>query len=194
MFQANKNNIDFQDSFLKELGEYIELNYKYSDRNKRLNDVVEFIRIIDGDRLDECRPRVYGSSPISLRDLEKYREEQWKESLEEKTFSATLRRLIKEKNKTNTDVYKKALLDRKHFSKIMLNNNYCPSKNTAISLAIALELTYEETQELLSTAGFVLSESILTDIIVSFFIKKERYNMFELNEILVSFKLKPLQN
>lgn len=185
-----KNTADLPDDFIKGLDRYILENYSPEPDN------LEYLR--SQCDIPEClitasnRKVIYGSTPFS--ELDKYKDEKWKKSLEEKTFSSNLKRLIKEKNKINTEVYKKALLDRKHFSKIMLNNDYCPSKNTAISLAIALELTLEETQEFLSSAGYALSESKLTDIIVSYFIKKERYNIHEINETLVDFKLKPLQD
>ena len=82
------------------------------------------------------------------------------------------------------EVYKRANLDRKLFSKIRKNKNYKPSKNTALALAIALELNLDETKDFIGKAGYALTRSSKMDIIVEFFIKQNNYDIFELNEVL----------
>ena len=102
-------------------------------------------------------------------------------------FSETLLKLIDRTGKKDSEIYKKANVDRKLFSKIRNNPDYSPSKTTAIAFAIALELDLEETKDFIARAGFALSRSSKFDVIIEYFIKQKNYDVFAINEVLFAF-------
>lgn len=106
----------------------------------------------------------------------------------DKTFQEYLLMLIDRRGLTDPEVYKKANIDRKHFSKIRSNKDYNPSKKTALALAIALELNLDETKDFLSRAGLALSPSNIFDLIIEYCIMTENYKVHEINSILFEYE------
>ena len=97
------------------------------------------------------------------------------------TFSEYLLYLIEDKKMKNADVYKRAIVDKKIFSKIKNNPGYHPQKLTALCLCVGARLNLDESKDLLARAGYALSPCDKTDIIFSFFIENEIYDMIELD-------------
>lgn len=102
----------------------------------------------------------------------------------EDSFTVRLIKYIDSKKMSDVQCYNRANVSRQTWHNIITNTSYKPKKKTAISFAIALELTVEETQELLSTAGFSLSDSIIFDKIIKYFLENKKYDIMEINTVL----------
>ncbi len=102
-------------------------------------------------------------------------------------FSETLLAMIDTRGLKDAEVYKRANLSRQHFSKIRSNPQYKPTKPTVLALAVALELSLDETIMLLERAGFALSHADQRDVIVEFFIREGIYDVFQINDALFAF-------
>ena len=166
---------------------------------------------IDQHYVERKQAREYGASFRSLpmeRRQERVREERFFEACppsapmapqpkamslaemlrqEDAGFSETLLSLIDKAGKKDSEVYKKANISKQHFSKIRNNPNYKPTKQTAIALALALELDLEQTKDLIGRAGYALSNSSKFDLIIRYFIEQGNYNVVEINIALYEF-------
>ncbi len=105
------------------------------------------------------------------------------------TFPQYLLYLIEQKGMENAEVYKRAIVDKKVFSKIKNNPDYHPQKLTALCLCVGAKLSLDETKDLLARAGYALSPCDKTDVIFSYFIENEIYDMIELDIQLEEYGL-----
>lgn len=126
------------------------------------------------DAIDEC---------MASSDFEDEHENKLKERMKHlsDTFSQYLMYLIEEKSLKNAEVWKRAIIDKKIFSKIKNNPDYHPQKMTALCLCVGAKLNLDETKDLLARAGYALSPCDKTDIIFSYFIENKIYDMIELD-------------
>ena len=188
----NKNALAASGKLFTDIAQYIDDNYvaEHSAYDRRLiNNACEsmplpqtrFLR--DDEECYTCAQAPTVSMPL-LEDTADLRNIVI--TLDE-SFSEMLLRKIDESGMTDSECYKKANIDRKLFSKIRSNPAYKPSKPTVIAFCIALELSLDETNEMLLKAGFALSHSNKFDVIIEYFIKNANYNIFEINEALFAF-------
>lgn len=131
-----------------------------------------------------CSPFLYGTHTFEPEDFQKNVEQ----TIIDASFGRTLMKILRYKNMNPVEVYKKARIDRKLFSKIRTKSQYVPSKKTIIALSLGAELNYDETQALLSVAGLTLSHYILFDVIIEFYIKNQIYDIDAINISLNEYK------
>lgn len=108
------------------------------------------------------------------------------------TFSEKVLDWIDRKGMDDVEVYKRANIDRKLFSKIRSNKDYQPARNTVISLALALELSLNETDDLLKSAGYALSDSKYADVVIAYCIMQGIHDPMQINLMLLRLELPTL--
>lgn len=155
-----------EEKILKELTEYIQI--------QRIEEIVLYSDL-------------NVSESISEMNLEDFIHHHQKPSFKEILF-----KFIDRTGLSDASIYKKAWIDRKHFSKIRSNDGYLPKKSTVMALAFALELNEVDATELLNAAGYSLSESEKFDLVMKFCLERKIYRIDDVNEALEYVGLKPL--
>ena len=133
------------------------------------------------DKPDDAEISVMGSAPMaamscaagmSIDERVKHLSDTWQE---------LLLNTIDAKGYTDAEVYKRANVDRKLFSKIRSNPSYQPKKITAVAFALALELNLDESRDFIARAGYAFSESSIFDLIIMYFIENKVFDIYQIN-------------
>ena len=106
----------------------------------------------------------------------------------EESFTERLLRLIDESGMTDAEVYKRAGIDRKYFSKLRNEKERIPKVRVVYAFIFALRLSLGEANKLLASAGYAVSPARDFDLVMEFCII-EGYDIDEVNEILFAMNL-----
>lgn len=166
-----------------------DINEFKKSLDKFINDKLVIIRYTNknkckplktmGIKHDECfNPEIVCANSRKLDDVLGHIDD---------TFQKALFYFIDSKNLDEVEVYKKAHIDRRLFSKIRSDEDFKPSKKTAISLCFGLKLNLDESLDLLAKAGFTLSHASRFDLIIEYFLKEEEYDLDILNQVLYDY-------
>jgi hypothetical protein len=104
------------------------------------------------------------------------------------TFLHLLEKYKTQRDMSDSEVYGNAWIDRRHYSKIINERFYHPTKKTIIALGMALQLNKEEMDDLLISCGFALSYQSIFDLVIMFCIEKNLYNIYDINALLVELR------
>ena len=139
--------------------------------------------------LERRRSGIEGCGQI--RDISRLTIEEQFKNIDE-GFRGTLFKMIDDRGMKDSECYKKANVDKRLFSKIRCDDNYHPSKTTALAFAVALELNLEDTKKFIATAGYTLTHSSKLDLIVEYYIIREEYDVDAINMMLFKYDQKLL--
>ncbi len=196
LFVYDKKSYELSEELFSGIESYIDDNYveRYegiffnaaSFREKRLREEVDCSRAMSDECMSAlCIEEDYAPVPCSISRAPK-------RSLEDfikldESFALKLIKLIDAKGISEVECYKKANVSKQTWHKLMTDKHYKPNKKTAISFAVALELSLDETQNLLSSVGFILSDSSLFDVIIKYCLENEIYDVFEIDSALFKY-------
>jgi hypothetical protein len=107
-------------------------------------------------------------------------------------FAHALDSKREEKGLSPAELYKRANIDRRQYSRFMGPEGRHPSMNTAISFSLALKLERSEFDEFLQTAGYALSNSSSRDVCIMYCLEKNIYDIDDVNALLFAIGIEPL--
>ncbi len=181
-----KDSVKLSEQLVHSVASYIDENYvrvyEQASMGQRRNRY-KLQRHTEEDYSAPCAMKPCAAEPCAAASLSLTEFIQTKDA----GFTETLLALIQKKGQKNSTVYKKANISKQHFSKLLNDPNAKPSKQTAIALALALELDLEGTRDLIGRAGYALTNSSTFDLIIRYFIEHKQYNVIEINIALYEF-------
>ena len=197
---SNRNQISIDDIRIREQAKHPQIEQQKPSNNTNTSSPKP-VATENPIVIDESKTRYDLASPDEVYDwkqinaaMKKYsfldKPELLSEVLDKainKSFVDILIIHMRRQNLHPTTVYGNAQIDRKLFSKIVSDKEYKPSKDTAIALVLALNLTLDEANDMLSRAGYTFSHSNKRDIIIEYFIRERLYDIDDINDVL--FKL-----
>lgn len=107
---------------------------------------------------------------------------------EDKSFKNKLLNYIDSKNLKDSDVYKRADISRQVFNNIINIKGYKPARNTVFRLILALELTNEEADDLLTSIGYFFSDYWIEDIYIKLCLENKFYNVDKIFKEIKAFQ------
>lgn len=161
---------------LNSIIQYVKENYIAEEKLLRKSCVIK-----ETETIDNLEYSLF--TPSQIANIKKQSSNTWQRAL----FNH-----IDRKEMSEVEVYKRAYISKKTFSKIRCNSSYQPDKDTSIKMCIGLKLNIDETLDLMSLAGHTLSRSLERDLVVRFFIEHRIYNIDEINYALYDMDLKLL--
>lgn len=168
----DKEAFDISNSLYRDIHNYLEDNGIYDEvRSYRPSKAFGFMSMPVGSSLSEHEVL---DEEFSFVDF-----------VEDESFNDCLRRIIREKNLIESDVYKGANLTKQAFNGIY-NEGKVPKKNNVLALCIGLRLNIDEADDFIEKAGYSFSRGNKHDYIVRYFIENEIYDVYKINEILIN--------
>ena len=169
------------------LREYLKDHYTPMEGKEFSSHDMPFPKKIDTFFLGACL-----AEPVSFRDVSDEASDYIKKNKKPEGFAHTLEKKRKEKGLTAAELYKRANVDRRQYSRFMGPERRHPSANTVISFALALRLERQEFDEFLQTAGYALSNSSSRDVCIMYCLENGIYDIDEVNALLFAIGISPL--
>jgi hypothetical protein len=180
-------NVMINEKAIEGLREYLKDHYIPMEGKEFCISEKPFVRMADAHYLAVCL-----AEPVSFRDISDEASDYIKKNRKLDGFAHTLDKKRKEKGLTAVELYKRANVDRRQYSRFMGPEGRHPSMNTVISFALALRLDRQEFDGFLQTAGYALSNSSSRDVCIMYCLEKKIYDIDEVNALLFEIGIMPL--